>query len=331
MGKIDVVVNRYCSDKVRFADLFNGTFFEGRQVVKPEELTLSSQVYRQTKSELEKEPNKKQELTVEDYFERIRDIKMMNRRGIAFRVLAAESQDKIDYEMPFRLMQYDVMEYQYQVSKIRRKNGWIHKGKRKRLGKMRKSDRLWPVYTICVYYGTKKWDGPRSLRDMMDFGTDEDGMSEFFADYPFRLFCVNEMEDFSAFRTELQDVFSLMRYRTNKKKMLQLIEQNPQYQNLDEETLELLTVIVDEPRIWEHRNQYKQEGKDGGYNMCKAWKEMKRDAKREGRIEGKREGKIEGALEMLCGLVKDEMIKVEDAAKRVNMTEEMFLAKMEKM
>ena len=327
MGKIDVVVNRYCSDKLRFADLFNGTFFGGKQVVKAEELTLSSPVYRQTKVALGQEDDELSELKQEDYLARTRDIRMKNKEGISFRILAVESQEKIDYSMPFRMMQYDVLEYQQQVNKIRRRNGRVRNGKRKYLGKLRKSDRLWPVYTICVYYGTRRWDGPRSLRDMMDFGTDEEGMSTFFADYPFRLFCVNEMKDFSVFKTELQDVFKLMQYRQEKEKMLQLIEQNPQYQNLDEETLELLAIVVDEPRIWEQRNKYKQVGKHGGYNMCKAWKEMKKDA----RAEGRREGREEGALEMLCELVRDGLIRVEDAAKRVNMSEELFLAKMQGM
>jgi len=316
MGKIDVVVNRYCSDKVRFADLFNGMFFGGRQIVKPEELTESVSVYRQTSASVMQEADVGQELKEEEYLGRTRDIKMENQIGITFRILATESQEEIDYSMPFRTMQYDVLEYQEQVTKIRRKNGLVHKGKRKTLGKLRKSDRLWPVYTICIYYGTKKWDGPRSLRDMMDFGADEDGMSEFFADYPFRLFCVNEMEDFSVFQTELQDVFNLMRYRKNKKKMLQLIEENPKYQSLDEETLELLTIVVDEPRIWEQRNRYKQEGKqDGkeGYNMCKAWKEMKKDARREGKREGKREGILEAKIEDIKCMMRNLHLTMEQA------------------
>ena len=294
MGKIDVVVNRYCSDTERFADLFNGVFFEGRQVVKPEELTLSSQVYRQTPTALKKEAGEGRPLEEELFLERTRDIKMTNRKGTAFRILAVESENKVDYGMPFRMMQYDVMEYQQQVNKIRRRNSWGRAGQRKKPGKLRKTDRLWPVYTLCVYYGTKKWDGPRSLRDMMDFGTDEDGMSEFFADYPFRLFCVNEMEDFSMFHTQLQDVFRLMQCRKDKEKMLQLLEESSKYRGLDEETLELLAVVVDEPRIWENRSKYKQEG---GYNMCKAWKEMKKDARDEGRREGRREGILEGQLE----------------------------------
>ncbi len=289
MGKIDVAVNHYYSDRERFADMFNGVFFKGKQVVKPEELTLGSQVYRQTPTALGKLSDEGLVPKEEQFMMRIRDIRMKNKQGTSFRILAVESEENVDYSMPFRLMQYDVLEYQRQVNKIRRKNSWGREGQRKRPGKLRKTDRLWPVYTICIYYGTKKWDGPRCLRDMMDFGTDEDGMSEFFADYSFRLFCVNEMDDFSMFQTQLQEVFQLMRYRKDKEKMLQLLEESPQYSDLDEETLELLAIVVDEPKIWRNRSKYKQDSK-GGYNMCKAWKDMKKDARNEGKYEGRLEG-----------------------------------------
>ncbi|MBQ6695818.1 MAG: Rpn family recombination-promoting nuclease/putative transposase [Lachnospiraceae bacterium] len=323
MGKIDVVVNRYCSDTERFADLFNGVFFEGRQVVKPEELTLSSQVYRQTPIALEQESGEGRPPEKELFLERTRDIKMTNRKGIAFRILAVESENKVDYGMPFRMLQYDVMEYQQQVNKIRQRNSWGRAGQRKEPGKLRKTDRLWPVYTLCVYYGTKKWDGPRSLRDMMDFGTDEDGMSEFFADYPFRLLCVNEMEDFSMFQSQLQDVFRLMQCRKDKEKMLQLLEESPKYRELDEETLELLAVVVDEPRIWEKRNKYKQEG---GYNMCKAWKEMKRDARNEGILEGSMKTLIETCQE----LSQSYEATMERVMERFKMSREEVVGQMEK-
>ena len=42
------------------------------------------------------------------------------------------------------------------------------------------------------------------------------------------------------------------------------------------------------------------------------------------RDEGKAEGKVEGALEMLIGLVKDGLVSLSDAAKRMNMTIEEF-------
>ena len=38
MGKSDIKVKQFLRNKKRFADLFNGTVFEGEQIVKPEEL-----------------------------------------------------------------------------------------------------------------------------------------------------------------------------------------------------------------------------------------------------------------------------------------------------
>ena len=38
MGKADIAVKNWLSDNERFADLFNGMIFGGRQVVRPEEL-----------------------------------------------------------------------------------------------------------------------------------------------------------------------------------------------------------------------------------------------------------------------------------------------------
>lgn len=44
-------------------------------------------------------------------------------------------------------------------------------GKRsKHTGKVRYRDIV--KNTVCLYHGKKAWDGPRSLKDMMDFGSD---------------------------------------------------------------------------------------------------------------------------------------------------------------
>lgn len=78
---------------------------------------------------------------------------------------------------------------------------------------------------------------------------------------------------------------------------------------------------------------FPQEG--GGLDLCKAFE----DEREEGRMEGKAEGKAEGerigremgAFAMLCGLVKDGLLKLEDAAKRMNMSEEMFFKRMQEL
>ena len=81
-----------------------------------------------------------------------------------------------------------------------------------------RSDRLNPVYTLCLYHGTKTWDGPRNLREMMQFGNDEerDLWEENFSDYPLRLICVNELRDTECFTTGLRELFRIMPYRNDK-------------------------------------------------------------------------------------------------------------------
>lgn len=38
MGEADLIMRDYLSSKERFADLFNGVLFRGKQVVRPEQL-----------------------------------------------------------------------------------------------------------------------------------------------------------------------------------------------------------------------------------------------------------------------------------------------------
>ena len=64
------------------------------------------------------------------------------------------------------------------------------------------------------------------------------------------------------------------------------------------------------------------------YNEEKVFAQQREEGRAEGRAEGhaegKAEGRQEGALEMLIGLVKDGMLSLNDAAKRVNMTVDEF-------
>ena len=61
--------------------------------------------------------------------------------------------------------------------------------------------------------------------------------------------------------------------------------------------------------------------------MCKAFE----DERAEGKAEGERIGCEKGAFAMLCNLVKKGLLKIEDAATQVNMTDEMFYKKMQEM
>lgn len=318
MGKVDTVMKNYLQDKARFADLFNGVFFGGRQVILPQELSEASESYvgsrevpylpvrakgielsgEKTKSEQLKEiptqqsqRQSKPEVSGE-YFGRVRDIKMRLRQGTTLRILALENQNYVDYTMPYRCMEYDALEYGKQLKEQKRKNKEKHRllTIAEKLCGFCKKDRLVPVYTICLYHGEEKWDGPLNLKDMMDFGADKE-LCRFFADYPLRLFCVNEQDDFGMFHTELRELFELLNCRKDRKKLRQRVSEREDYRHLSPETAETLSVLLNMPQLWEERNQYMKETEEKEeYDMCQALREWSEEERAIGRQEGISQG-----------------------------------------
>ena len=295
MGKNNNVWVRYFRDKRRFADLFNGVCFQGKQLLKPEYLSEGSEIYEGLgksapgKKETDKTPNG------------FRDIKMSYRSKEIFRLLAVEDQNKVDYSMAFRCMRYDTMEYGRQLDDLHKKNeaeGKYANGDEK-LCRMKKTDKLIPVYTLCLYHGERKWDGPRSLKDMMDFGDDEDGMSSLFVDYKFLLFCLNEETDLNVFHTEIRQLFEILRYRKNKAGLRQVMSENPEYLHMDADTMEVAAVALNAPYIWEEREQYMNSEEREEYNMCQALEEWAEEERTEGFAEGVKQKLIEQVCKKL--------------------------------
>lgn len=163
---------------------------------------------------------------------------------------------------------------------------------------MRKEERLAPVYTLCLYHGAEEWDGPRSLKDMMDFGEEGPGHGErevwekCFADYPMSLVCVNELPDCSGFQTSLRELFTILPYRGDKRRLKELLDRNSVYQKMDGETAQTIGVLMGIKKLMENREKYKTE--EGEYNVCHAINEMMEDSRLEGIAEGEARGIVEG-------------------------------------
>lgn len=282
MGKINTAMRCFLQNRRRFADLFNGILYDGQTVIHPEDLQEASEQY----SALKNKPS-----------DRNRDIKMSLNTGETLRILALENQNRVDYTLPYRCMQYDSLEYGRQLNELKQSNkerNLLHMPAERLCG-ITKKDRLTPVYTLCLYHGEEPWDGPLALRDMMDFGSDRDGMSRFFADYPLRLFCVNEQSDFDRFHTELREVFTAMNYRRDKKRLYTAMEENPAFQKLNEDTIRVLSVLLDAPRIWKEKEKFMHLNDDEEeYDMCQAMRELLEDAKNDGINQGIRQGLTQG-------------------------------------
>lgn len=163
LGRENDVLLDYFDDNERFADLCNATLFNGLQVIDPAKLEDASERYTQ------RGRDSRGKIT---YSSRYRDVKKRLKDGGTIRIMAVEAQGRVDYSMPLRCMNYDVQEYLKQLKRLQAANDRenVYTTAAERFSRLRKSDRLAPVYTICLYHGMEEWDGPLSLGDMMNFG-----------------------------------------------------------------------------------------------------------------------------------------------------------------
>lgn len=322
MGEVNDVLMEYLRDNVRFADLFNGILFGGESVIRAEELYEGSEVFVEkfvekrdhgeqdisgsllsqdgTENNCEKSadgtdrrkrddmavPSDKSSASARRTTLRVRDLKKWMHSGCGLRILAAENQNLVDYTMPWRGMNYDDLQYEEQIRRIKKQNRLERKLETRAewICGLRKCDRLAPVFTICLYHGEEPWDGPRTLKDMMDFGRDGERWKAVFSDYGIRIVCLNEMTDFSCFHSPLKDLFGMIPYRKDKKALKEYVERNAAYRHLDEETAKAVSVLIG-MKGFEAKKERFQEGE--GYDMCTAWRELMEDATADGIEQGK--------------------------------------------
>ena len=295
MGKYDTCMKEFLQNKDRFADLFNGSCFQGRQIIRAEDLREASENYVITDKRL---PGKTRQKDTEI----IRDVKMVLGSGMVLQVLAVENQSYIDYAMPVRCMGYDAAEYRRQLKERKQERRLLMNSENRpknpavsmdeTLSGILSSDRLHPVYTLCLYSGTEPWDGPRKLSDMMAFDPQNKNLQSLFEEYHLHLFCINEQYVFDAFRSDLKPLFQAINCRNNKKKMIELMKDET-YSHLNEDTWDAIAVMTDNAAMLQKKDLYKTENQKEEFNMCQALQELMQDERNEGRIEGRNEGKIE--------------------------------------
>lgn len=160
---------------------------------------------------------------------------------------------------------------------------------------IKKSDRIAPVYTICLYHGVETWDGPRTLQDMMDFEGGQDSFRKIFKDYPMHLYCVNEAQDLQVFHTEIGILFQSLQYRKDTAGLRNLMMKDARYRHIDADTLETMSVMLEQPSFWKKREKYMEKNEDREeYDMCQALKEWAEEERSIGFAEGQQTGFVEG-------------------------------------
>ncbi len=166
-----------------FADLFNGSLFDGQQLIREDML---------------EEENEKGLVKAQDnhgnpaIIYRVRDNSKKgyfseNRLKV---ILAVENQRSVHYGMPVRNMMYDAIAYTKEAKALERKNRKelsLKEGK-EFLSGLKKEDRLSPLLTLVFYYGEDQdWDGPTSLHEMLQIPKDLESWKKYIPDYKINL------------------------------------------------------------------------------------------------------------------------------------------------
>ena len=293
MAEQDLCIKKLLQDKMRFADFCNALIFEGEQVIKPESLELLPSeagivITDQT-------GHKRAVQRRRDVIMRASDVP-----GICFAVLACEGQANVHYGMPVRAMMYDALDYTGQIEELEQKhaeNGDISGAEF--LSHLKNDDRLIPVITIVLYYGKQDWDGPVSLHQML--GLDRlnkrtSYIQEYLPDYRLNLIDARNINGIDRFRTCLQQVFSMLKYNSDKKKLYQYAtEHREELKNMDKDACTALLVL-----LGEQKRLMKIVGDSDGeedFDMCQAIDELIADGRKEGIRIGEQMGFSKGINE----------------------------------
>lgn len=289
MGKKDTTTKSYMANPRRFADAFNYYLFEGEQVIKADNL----EPLDPTELNIFVDENAVEEM--QKFRDLLKHCIIMKDEVASYILLGLENQSHIHYAMPVRNILYDALNYNRQYTDKAKD----HRKTKDLLGDeflsgFSKKDKIKPVITLTIYWGSREWDGPRSLHEMMDVKYTK--LLKYVNDYPIHLIIPKEIDDYSKLHTELKKALHYIAVSDNKEEYKALIK-NQEYQKIDSETADLLNVCMDKRIIV-------KEGEVQVDMFCEALDGIKEEGREEGREEGLVEGEIIGKVKAYldCGL-----------------------------
>lgn len=294
MGEVNDYMCDYLGLAKYNADFWNGTVFRGKRKIKVWQLQRHDREYYKTTGR-SKAGNVR------------RDVQMCF-KGKKTMVLGVEVMEIVDYTIPVRVMDYNVQELQRQIKDIKLRN---NRNNRNSAGVylygMRKEDRLMPIHTIALYCGKGEYDGANGILEMMDREGLDKECKRLLKDYPLRVYNLKDLKE-ENYETSLREIIAVFKRSRDRDSMKEYyIEHKERFRELDDISIDTMGVLIGKRAL----KQFRQKG--GGLDMCKAFEDER----------------AEGALEMLIDLVKDGVLKLEEAAKRVNMSEENFQKRMQ--
>ena len=275
LGEKDILEKKLLMFNDVFADFVNGIMFDGKDVVKEDELVdLSGWSHYKG----------------DDSKHRFQDrdvVKLWKKENVVISLIGIENQDIPDKNMVFRVISYDGASYRTQlVEKERRK-------RKKNAGIDGELQDIFPVITFVIYYGEEEWRHETTLHKRLNLGSE---LKHYVSDYSINLIDLKKLseDDINKFKKDFKLIADYM-VKGSKHKADRIDLNHP------EEVSELILRLTGEELPFE------VECEEGGQNMEKFFEPMFERAEARGKAEG--ENCLARLISLLMSEGKNDKIK----------------------
>ena len=275
MGEKDILEKKLLMFNDVFADFVNGIMFDGKEVVKEDELVdLSGWSHYKG----------------DDSKHRFQDrdvVKLWKKENVVISLIGIENQDIPDKNMVFRVLSYDGASYRTQLveeeSRKRKKNVGID-------GELQD---IFPVITFVIYYGEEEWRHETTLHKRLNLDSE---LKHYVSDYSINLIDLKKLseDDINKFKKDFKLIADYM-VKGSKHKADRIDLNHP------EEVSELILRLTGEELPFE------VECEEGGKNMEKFFEPMFERAEARGKAEG--ENCLARLISLLMSEGKNDKIK----------------------
>ena len=192
------MLKAFWQNSEHFADLFNAALFDGQPVLDPDTLVdgdtdLSVVI-----------PDRERLHTMQRAF----DVVKKTVHGVDYVLFVLENQQKVHYAMPLRQMLNEALAYYREYTELALQNETEkeYASGAEFLSRFKKTDRLHPIISLCVYYGEEEWDGPVTLKEMLNV---PEHLQNLVADYKIHLVQIHQNGKLHFHNEDVRTVFEI--------------------------------------------------------------------------------------------------------------------------
>lgn len=185
---------------VRIADLLDGFYFKGAQIIRPEDVKKADGQVVLLKNG---KPDSK-------LIERYQDLVFGIVKGVNCFIFCVEEQNYVDPAMVLRSLEYTVGQYEEQHQELMNyhENAKDLEGD-EFLSSFSLQDRLKPVILLVVYFGDEEWKGARTLHELLDWTDIPEEWKAMIADYQMHILEIQKIEDLNRYHSDLKLLFGI--------------------------------------------------------------------------------------------------------------------------